>query len=815
MKLKQLLTIFICLILIVGCKPTGDDDDPVTTDTTPAPPPPPTSPGYTLSGTSFNIAENGGTATYTVKLDFQPTAAVTVNVSSADTGEITVSPSSLNFSTSNYATAQTITMTGVNDNISDGNQSVAITNSISSSDSGYAALDNQTVTAVNVDDDTVAVTYTAMPTSLSEIATSSSPSSLNVGVVLGSQPTHDVTVNVVSLDTTELTVSPSSLTFSSDNYSSSQLINVAAVHDDEDDGDVSASFVISISSSDSDYNALDNTTTTVSIVDVDTAQLLISTSSTTTMYETKPNGVSTANWSFRLSTKPTDNVTVQLKFNKPWEATASPTSVTLTPDNYTDPHVINIIPTDDNITEGTQYISIRSQTTSNDSKYHNKYTGSYDSKIIDNGTGRQEQNWIAAGNYHVLAVDRVWSNLASNKTNRKLYAWGDDTCGQASGLTPATYVHCDYDQDNLTQVSSIGSGQLIPRTAQNSYVIDNSSVGDNSSNVPIYTGLEDIYKVVAISNNSCVLFDNRTAVQCWGRARMDNHPHIKATNWTRQNSFVANDIDIGYEHVAMILDNTSVVTWGYGRNGALGNGARDYANDGSVILSNVKDLALGTNHSCFLFHDGTVSCTGKDERKQIGITTDTSNGCGSDACVISPTPIEGGFNTFTQIDAGSRFTVGLLDNGSLVCWGNNDSGQCGMGSTSNQVNPPAISSTAPTGIDRVWANGAKTCVATNKYKDLYCTGTAYVGDGSSTNQSSFVKVDMPSAHSTVSNGDRILDVAMTSKGVCIYTEWHANAYNGIHYIYDDVFCTGGYEPAVGAGTQTMPVRTPVQLGTPF
>ena len=55
-------------------------------------------------------------------------------------------------------------------------------------------------------------------------------------------------------------------------------------------------------------------------------------------------------------------------------------------------------------------------------------------------------------------------------------------------------------------------------------------------------------------------------------------------------------------------------------------------------------------------------------RKQIGISADTSGGCDSDSCVVSPTPIEGGFTTFTQIDAGSRHTVGLLDNGSLVCW---------------------------------------------------------------------------------------------------------------------------------------------------
>ena len=506
-----------------------------------------------------------------------------------------------------------------------------------------------------------------------------------------------------------------------------------------------------------------------------------------------------------------------MNVRKPWQATTSPASVTFTPDNYTDFQTIYVNPVNDNVTEGTQYLSFRSKSTSNDSKYQNKMTGSYDKTLIDNGSGRQQQNWIAGGKYHVLATERVWTNLNSSPYPRKLWGWGDDTCGEASGLTKTTYGDCDYNLDNSSVVTQYGSGQLIPRTAQNSYVIDNSSIGDNTTNVPIEIGLTDIYKVVDHQDNSCVLFDNRTAVQCWGRFRMANHPHGNPNTWTRQNSFVANDIDVGFEHAGIILDNGSAVMWGYDRNGALGNGARDqFGHDGSVILSNVKDLAFGTHHSCFLFDNGTVSCTGKDERKQLGITTDTSNGCGSDPCVLSPTPIEGGFNTFKEIDAGDRHTVGLLDNGSLVCWGINDSGQCGMGSTSTQVNPPAISTTAPTGIERVFANGGKTCVITNKYKDLWCTGSYYVGDGSSTNQSTFVKVDMPSNHSTsTSSGDRILDVAMTSSGICVYTEQLVNAFNGIFSITPDVFCTGGLEILVGSGTETVPKRTPVPVNSPF
>ena len=82
--------------------------------------------GFTISSISGNTTEAGGTATFTAKLNSQPTADVSVAVSSSDTSEGTVSPSILTFTTSNYNSAQTVTVTGVNDSSVDGNISYLI-----------------------------------------------------------------------------------------------------------------------------------------------------------------------------------------------------------------------------------------------------------------------------------------------------------------------------------------------------------------------------------------------------------------------------------------------------------------------------------------------------------------------------------------------------------------------------------------------------------------------------------------------------------------------------------------------------------------
>ena len=57
------------------------------------------------------------TAEYKVKLASQPTGTVTVAVSSGTTSAATVSKTSLSFTTTNWNTDQTVTVTGVDDSI--------------------------------------------------------------------------------------------------------------------------------------------------------------------------------------------------------------------------------------------------------------------------------------------------------------------------------------------------------------------------------------------------------------------------------------------------------------------------------------------------------------------------------------------------------------------------------------------------------------------------------------------------------------------------------------------------------------------------
>ena len=77
----------------------------------------PTTAGVTVTPTVLTVAENDGTATYTVVLDSLPTANVVIVVASDDSNVATVAPTSLTFTTSNGTTPQTVTVTGRDDGI--------------------------------------------------------------------------------------------------------------------------------------------------------------------------------------------------------------------------------------------------------------------------------------------------------------------------------------------------------------------------------------------------------------------------------------------------------------------------------------------------------------------------------------------------------------------------------------------------------------------------------------------------------------------------------------------------------------------------
>lgn len=135
----------------------------------------PGNPGsVTVSTISGNTTEAGGSATFTVVLDSQPTAAVSIDLSSDNPAEGTVAPATLVFDNTNWDTPQMATVTGQDDAVVDGNIAFnIITGSTVSADVNYSGIAVTDVGVINEDDDVVTVEppapTVAIPT-LSDIA---------------------------------------------------------------------------------------------------------------------------------------------------------------------------------------------------------------------------------------------------------------------------------------------------------------------------------------------------------------------------------------------------------------------------------------------------------------------------------------------------------------------------------------------------------------------------------------------------------------------------------------------------------------------
>jgi hypothetical protein len=112
-------------------------------------------PGFTFDGPAvLQTSESGARSTFRVVLNRAPSATVRLALSSSDEVEGKVDPAELVFEPGNWNQAQTVTLTGIDDDDRDGTQSYeVVTGPATSADPRYAALDPPDLIARNADDD--------------------------------------------------------------------------------------------------------------------------------------------------------------------------------------------------------------------------------------------------------------------------------------------------------------------------------------------------------------------------------------------------------------------------------------------------------------------------------------------------------------------------------------------------------------------------------------------------------------------------------------------------------------------------------------
>ncbi len=180
---------------------------------------------FAIFPASLSLTEGGASSSFTVRLQFQPSAAVSVAVLSSDAGAASVSPVALTFTPADYATPKTVTVSPVDD-LDVHDESVAVT--MSSLDVPAAG----SVAVAVADDDVQAIILSSNNVSLTE---GGAPQALTA--YLQYDPAGTQVVTLSSSDPGAATASPAVLTFDSNDYGTPQPFSIAAVEDDDVHGE--------------------------------------------------------------------------------------------------------------------------------------------------------------------------------------------------------------------------------------------------------------------------------------------------------------------------------------------------------------------------------------------------------------------------------------------------------------------------------------------------------------------------------------------------------------------------------------------------
>ncbi len=320
-------------------------------------------PGFTVTPTNgLNTSENGTSDHFTVVLDSPPTADVTINVASSNPNEGVASPSSLTFTSTNWNSPQTVTVTGVDDAIVDGPIAYTIVLSPAvSADSAYNGLDPADVSAVNADNDQAGITINPNL----GLVTTEAGGKATFTVALNSQPSANVSIGFSSSNPSQGLVSPTTLTFTSTNWKTNQVVTITGVDDYIADGDLAYTITTAPAvSADTNYNGVKGSDVSVVNQNIDQAGVALSVSAPIRLIEGQ-----TTNYTMVLKSKPVASVVVNLTSSNPLKGAVSPAALTFNAANWNTPQTITLTAVDNTISDGDFSYTISSAATSADTNY--------------------------------------------------------------------------------------------------------------------------------------------------------------------------------------------------------------------------------------------------------------------------------------------------------------------------------------------------------------------------------------------------------------------------------------------------------------
>ncbi|HXJ21852.1 MAG TPA: HYR domain-containing protein [Polyangia bacterium] len=292
--------------------------------------------------------------------------------------------------------------------------------------------------------------------------------------------------------------------------------------------------------------------------------------------------------------------------------------------------------------------------------------------------------------------------------------WGDNTFNQlGDGTTDSTPT--PQPVPGLTAVTALAAGQdhtcalMQDGTVQCWGKNVNGQLGNggftNAPSPAAISGLTGVSAISASGRSTCALLTSG-AVTCWGHdTPMVSFLGDSATPIAVPSVSGAVSISVGPDHSCAVLDTGAVTCWGENSFGQIWAGMAGSFGGPSAPpgLSGITAVTAGNEHTCVVLDTGAVSCwgsyaqpsgeAGEGGTMAASSTPVTMTGVSSAVGIVSPDNSPG--------------SCALLNNGDVMCWGDDYYGVFGDGNADHLVTAPTLEPNLAglTSISLSWTHG--------------------------------------------------------------------------------------------------------------
>lgn len=325
-------------------------------------------------------------------------------------------------------------------------------------------------------------------------------------------------------------------------------------------------------------------------------------------------------------------------------------------------------------------------------------------------TGIPNATKVAAGGGHTCAL----------LTSGEVDCWGENYGGQLGDGTSTGPEVCLYE--------AFGSKSEVP-----------------CSTTPVtVSGLKNATSLSAGGGDTCALLASG-GIDCWGVNSVgqlgdgaSGHGAVDATATPTPVSGITNAtaVVVGNKDTCALLGGGTIDCWGANEDGQLGDGGTESESDVPVRVSGISNaisVAVSEESVCALLASGSIDCWGADSYGDLGDgESETGEGGGTR---ISRVPVSvRGITNATAISSNYASVCALLASGSIECWGLNNTGQLGNGTSGyahDSTSPMPVSGIADATQVAIGTGDACALLTTGGIDCWGSAGEGQLGDGAS------------------------------------------------------------------------------------